>query len=62
MCENGYGAGYIYDHDTEMGFAGLDYFPDGLKRDDFYQPVSRGFEREMQKRLAYFVAHRKSTT
>ena len=28
----GHGEGYVYDHDTEDGFAGLDYFPDGMAR------------------------------
>ena len=27
MKSEGYGAGYVYDHDTEAGFSGQDYFP-----------------------------------
>ena len=54
MKEQGYGAGYIYDHDTPEGFSGQDYFPEQIDRQQFYQPVSRGFEREIQKRLAYW--------
>ncbi len=54
MKEQGYGAGYIYDHDTPEGFSGQDYFPAEIGRQDFYQPVSRGFEREIEKRLAYW--------
>lgn len=54
MKEHGYGKGYAYDHDTEKGFSGQNYFPEGVKRTDFYQPVERGFERELKKRIAYF--------
>ena len=54
MKNLGYGAGYAYDHDTEDGFSGQNYFPDGMPRQDFYRPVERGFEREIGKRLAYW--------
>ncbi len=54
MKEQGYGAGYAYDHDAEDGFSGQNYFPDNLRRPVFYQPVERGFERELKKRLDYF--------
>ena len=54
MKEQGYGAGYIYDHDTPDGFSGQDYFPSEVGRQRFYDPVSRGFERDIQKRLAYW--------
>jgi putative ATPase len=55
MEDQGYGAGYAYDHDAEDGFSGQNYFPEGMKRPDFYQPVERGFERELAKRVAYFA-------
>lgn len=55
MKEQGYGAGYAYDHDAEDGFSGQNYFPDDVKRPVFYQPVERGFERELKKRLEYFA-------
>lgn len=54
MKEQGYGAGYSYDHDAEDGFSGQDYFPDAIPRQAFYKPVERGFERDLAKRLAYF--------
>ena len=54
MKDQGYGAGYAYDHDAEDGFSGQNYFPDGVPRPDLYQPVERGFERELKKRLDYF--------
>ncbi len=55
MKEQGYGEGYAYDHDAEDGFSGQEYFPDGMKRGVYYQPVERGFERELKKRLDWFV-------
>ncbi|MCC6467218.1 MAG: replication-associated recombination protein A [Alphaproteobacteria bacterium] len=54
MKELGYGAGYEYDHDAEEGFSGQSYFPDGMARAKLYQPVERGFERDIQKRLEYW--------
>ncbi|NVO26496.1 replication-associated recombination protein A [Donghicola sp. C2-DW-16] len=55
MEDIGYGAGYQYDHDAEDGFSGQNYFPDGVERPDFYQPVERGFERDLKKRKEYFA-------
>ncbi len=55
MKDLGYGAGYAYDHDAEDGFSGQDYFPDGIERQAFYQPVERGFERDIKKRLDYWA-------
>jgi putative ATPase len=55
MKGQGYGEGYIYDHDTPEGFSGQEYFPDKLGRQNFYQPVDRGFERDVRKRLDYFT-------
>ena len=54
MKDLGYGSGYAYDHDAEEGFSGQNYFPDGMDRQRFYNPVERGFEREIRKRLEYF--------
>jgi len=50
----GYGSGYVYDHDTEAGFSGQNYFPDGMPRRRFYEPRERGFERDIKKRLEYW--------
>lgn len=55
MKEQGYGEGYAYDHDSEDGFSGQNYFPETMKRPVLYQPVERGFERELKKRLDYFT-------
>jgi putative ATPase len=54
MKKLGYNQGYIYDHDTAEGASGLSYFPDGVERPTLYQPVERGFERDIKKRLEYW--------
>jgi putative ATPase len=54
MQKLGYGQGYVYDHATEEGFSGQNYFPDGVARREFYRPGERGFEREIKKRLDYW--------
>ncbi len=60
MGEQGYGAGYDYDHDAEDGFSGQNYFPEEMgARRQFYDPPERGFEREIRKRLAYWEGLRK---
>lgn len=54
MKQEGYGTGYQYDHDAPDAFSGQNYFPDAMPRTDFYAPPERGFEREINKRLAYW--------
>lgn len=54
MKDENYGAGYRYDHDEEDAFSGQDYFPEQMGRKQFYNPVERGFEREIKKRLDYW--------
>ena len=54
MKDLGYAEGYAYDHATEEGFSGQNYFPEGMERQQFYQPAERGFEREVKKRLDYW--------
>lgn len=58
MREQGYGAGYAYDHEAQDGFSGQNYFPDGMKRGVYYLPPERGFERELKKRQDWFVKQR----
>ena len=62
MKQLGYGAGYAYDHEAEDGFSGQNYFPDGMTRNIFYRPRERGFEREINKRLAYWAKLRAERT
>ena len=62
MKDIGYGSGYAYDHDAEDGFSGQDYFPESMKRPVYYMPPERGFERELKKRIDYFVKLRAKRT
>lgn len=55
MKGEGYGEGYQYDHDVPDAFSGQEYFPEALGRQQFYQPVERGFERDLKKRMDYFA-------
>ena len=54
MKDLGYNAGYIYEPDTASGFSGQNCFPESMGRQKFYEPVERGFEREIKKRLEYW--------
>jgi putative ATPase len=54
MKQIGYGESYRYDHDEPDAFSGQDYWPEKLGRREFYDPVDRGFEREIKKRLDWW--------
>lgn len=60
MKEQGYSNGYVYDPDTPNGFSGQNYFPEGIARQNLYNPVERGFEREIKKRIEYWDKLRNS--
>ena len=55
MKQEGYGAGYEYDHSAPEAFSGQNYFPDGMAREQFYAPTGRGFEAELKKRLEHWA-------
>jgi len=54
MKDIGYGQGYTYDHDAEEGFSGDNYWPAEMEPQTFYEPVERGFERQVKERIAYW--------
>ncbi|MCA0422006.1 MAG: replication-associated recombination protein A [Proteobacteria bacterium] len=54
MKSEGYGADYRYDHDAPDAFSGQSYWPEALGRQRYYEPVERGFERELRKRLDWW--------
>ncbi|HVY03940.1 MAG TPA: replication-associated recombination protein A [Caulobacterales bacterium] len=58
MKEIGYGAGYEYDHNAADGFSGQNYFPDDMKRRQFYQPTENGREAAIKERLERWAALR----
>ncbi|MFW7266599.1 replication-associated recombination protein A [Gluconacetobacter sp. Hr-1-5] len=60
MKDLGYGRGYEYDHDSEEGFSGQNYFPDEMRRESLYRPSGRGFEAEIARRLDRWARLRES--
>jgi len=59
MKKEGFGDGYIYDHDTPKCFSGQNYFPEEMGRQEYYKPNERGFERDIKKRIEYWERLRK---
>ena len=51
MKQQGYGDGYEYPHDAEEGIVTANYFPIGMRPQDFYEPTDRGFEAEILERM-----------
>jgi putative ATPase len=54
MKDIGYGKGYTYDHDAAEGFSGDNYWPEEMEPQTYYEPVERGFERQVRERIAYW--------
>lgn len=54
MKDIGYGSGYSYDHESDDGFSGDNYWPEDMEPEKFYQPVDRGFEHKIRERLDYW--------
>jgi putative ATPase len=62
MKDIGHGKGYAYDHDSEDGFSGADYWPEGMDAQQYYTPSGRGFEDKVVQRLAYWAERRAALT
>jgi putative ATPase len=58
MKQLGYGKGYSYDPNTEEGFSGQDYFPEGVERQTFYAPKGEGAEARVKERLERWASLR----
>jgi len=58
MKDLGYGKGYKYDPDTEEGFSGQNYFPEGVEPQVFYAPKGDGSEGRVKERLDRWAALR----
>lgn len=54
MKELGYGAGYQYAHGVPEAYLPQDYLPDEVRERTFYEPGAFGFEKEIEKRLAWW--------
>ena len=59
MKDIGYGKDYAYDHETDEGFSGADYWPQEMAAETFYRPVPRGFERQVIERLEWWDKKRR---
>src|SRR4051812_26585784 len=60
MKQIGYGKGYQYDHESEEGFSGDDYWPEEMAPQAFYEPTDRGFEKRIAERMAWWEEQRKA--
>lgn len=57
MKDLGYGRNYRYAHDEDGGYAaGESYLPDGMPRQNWYEPTDRGLESRIAERLAQLRA------
>jgi len=54
MKREGYGRGYVYDHDVPGAYAGQEFLPDTLRHHRFYEPRGLGFEREIARRMEWY--------
>lgn len=59
MKDIGYGKDYSYDHESDEGFSGDNYWPQEMEPERFYKPVDRGFERKITERLDYWETLRR---
>ncbi len=59
MKDIGYGKGYAYDHDADGGFSGSNYWPDDMRPQTYYEPTSRGHEKRISERLAWWAERRR---
>jgi putative ATPase len=58
MKQIGYGRGYQYDHDSDGGFSGDNYWPEGMEPRSLYEPTDRGFEKKVAERIAWWEEQR----
>jgi putative ATPase len=54
----GYGEGYNYAHEGETGWRPMEFLPDELHGQTFYEPVDRGFEKTMRQYLQWMKGER----
>lgn len=59
MSQQGYGKGYVYDHDVEGGVSGQNFWPQSMKPEKLYAPTTSGNEalyRTRKKELDQFFS------
>jgi putative ATPase len=59
MRDLGHGKGYVYDHDLPDAFSGQDYWPEEMTPETYYRPTSRGYEKRLAERLAWWDEQRR---
>jgi len=60
MRESGYGRGYRYAHDYDNAYVPQEYLPEGLRKERYYYPTDRGYEKTIKERMAYWQKIRDS--
>jgi putative ATPase len=55
MKELDYGKEYKYDHEFENNYHYQKYFPDQMQEKTYYEPGQFGFEKEVKKRLDWWL-------
>jgi putative ATPase len=55
MKDIGYGKDYAYDHDTDTGYSGANYWPEEMAPQTFYTPTDRGLEKRIAERMAWWA-------
>lgn len=55
MKDLDYGKNYHYDHEYENKYSYQKYFPDQMEEKDYYTPGEFGFEKEIAKRLQWWL-------
>ncbi|HOC94566.1 MAG TPA: replication-associated recombination protein A [Candidatus Cloacimonadota bacterium] len=59
MKELDYGKNYQYDHDSEQHYSYQRYFPEQMQDKEYYKPGKFGFEKEIEKRLQWWLKLRR---
>ena len=60
MKQEGYGKGYQYPHEYDGAFIdGVEYLPDSLSGQKFYEPSTRGYEKTIGERLEWLKKNSK---
>jgi len=60
MRDLDYGKGYKYAHDFDDAYTPQEYLPETLRKQSYYRPTARGFEKIIKERMAYWQKIRDS--
>lgn len=60
MKDLDYGKDYQYDHEHELHYAYQKYFPDQMREKTYYTPGDFGFEKEIAKRIQWWLKLRQN--